>query len=286
VSVPVRSRVDELLIELDPLSNALSAVTHLYFADTARIGFVTKEAVVARNQAARGGFSLILLQTGATPDALASLAKVRNPLIASVRPQQLGEDLVVRFALTEHADSNATRNLQSYDPVRRLHTFTVSVEPKGGAGNSVRRSIDALARIQPSDVDACALRYEVELRKRLEPAALARALDASQSPIGKYLNAAMRRLGDLSPDRIVTLADGTTYRVDIPLELSAATSQAAQVVGYLAMLRAFVAELEAEAYRVETLRGIVAPELGPERFAGVLEAGEVAERACRGVAVR
>jgi thioredoxin reductase (NADPH) len=73
----------------------------------------------------------------------------------------------------------------------------------------VRRSIDALARVRPAHVDACALRYEEELRKRLEPAALARALDASQSPIGKYLNAAMRRLGNLSPERVVTLADGS-----------------------------------------------------------------------------
>ncbi len=281
VSVSLRSRVSEVLIELEPLSNALTAATHLYFAGRARLGFVTKEAVVARNQVARDGFSLILIQTGATPQALASLAKVRNPLIASVRPQQLGEDLVIRFALTDTADSDGIRNSQHYDPVRRLHTFTVLVEPKDGADSSERRSIDALARIPAATVDACALRYEDQLRQRLEPAALARALDASRSPIAKYLQAAMRRLGDLSPGGTVTLADGTPYRTDVPLELAAATSQAPEVIGYLAMLRAFVDELEPEAYRVETLRGIVAPELAPARFGAVVEAGKTAERECR-----
>ena len=79
----------------------------------------------------------------------------------------------------------------------------------------------------------------------------------------------------------MTLADGTPFRTDVPLELAAATSQAAEVIGYLAMLRAFVDELEPEAYRVETLRGIVAPELAPARFGAVVEAGNTAERECR-----
>jgi len=281
VSVPVRSQVAELLIELEPLSNALTAATHLYFADLARLGFVTKEAVIARNQEARDGFSLILLQTAATPEALASLAQVRNPLISSLRTQQLGEDLLIHFALTDVADSDSIRNLQHYDPVRRLHTFAVRVEPKAGAEGAVRRSIDALARIRPARVDACALRFEDELRRRLAPAALARALDVSQSPIGAHLQSAMRRLGELSPGGAVSLADGTTYRTDVPLELSAATSQAGDVVGYLALLRAFVEELEPETFRVETLRGVVAPELGPVQFAAAVEAGVVAERDCR-----
>jgi hypothetical protein len=282
ISLPVRGTESEVMIELDPLSNSLRAATHLYFADHARVGFLTEEAVVARNQTARDGFSLILLQTAATPDALASLARVTNPLISAIRPQQLGEDLVLRFALTDAADPDAIRNLQEYDAVRRLHRFTVVVEPKDGAGDPVTRAIAALARIQPRDIDACALRYENELRERLEPAALARALDASQSPIARYLRAAMRRLGEISPAGSVTLGDGTVYRTAVPLELSAATSQAADVIGYIAVLRAFVRELEREPYRVETLRGVISPELEPSRFSAVVEQGVAAERACRG----
>ena len=281
VSLPVRGTEDEVLIELDPLSNSLTSATHLYFADHARFGLLTEEAVVARNQTATDGFSLILLQTAATPDALASLAQVTNPLVSAIRPQQLGEDLVLRFVLTETADSEAIRNLQEYDAVRRLHRFTVVVEPKGGAGDTVTRSLAALERIRPRDIDSCAQRYEDELRKRLEPAALARALDASQSPIARYLRAAMRRLGDVSPNGTVTLADGTVYSTASALELSAAMSQASEVIGYVAVLRAFVRELERESYRVETLRGVIAPELAPSRFSAVVGQGVAAEQACR-----
>ena len=67
---------------------------------------------------------------------------------------------------------------------------------------------------------------------------------------------------------------------DVPLELSAATSQASEATGYLALLRRFVALLEPAAYREATLRGLVAPEVGPTRFAALHAEAESAERAC------
>ncbi len=280
VSVPVRSQMDEIVIELQPVSNRLSAATHLYFGDRAWIGFVTKEQVVTRNPNARGGFTLILLETAASEDALASLARVRNPLIESVRPQQLGQDLVVQFALTERADLEQVRNAQSFDAVAGVHRFTVTIEPRDGQRGAVRRALDALARIRASDVTGCALRYEDELRARLAPGALAQAL-TTMSPISKHLRAAMRRLGELSPDGHVTLLDGTRYRTANGIELAAALSQAGQVRGYLAILRAFVAQLESGDARIETLRGVIAPELPPDRFGRVVQAGRDAEAACR-----
>ena len=84
----------------------------------------------------------------------------------------------------------------------------------------------------------------------------------------------------VSPGAAVVLADGTSYRTDVPLELSAASSQASEVRGYLALLRRFVTELEAEPYRRETLRGLIAPEVGPSDFGAIIDAGEVAERQC------
>lgn len=279
-SIAVRSRMDEIVIELQPVANRLLTATHLYFGDRAWIGFVTKEQVVTRTQDSRDGFTLILLETSASDEALASLAKVKNPLIRSLRPQQLGQDLVVHFALTERADLEQVRNAQEFDPISGQHRFRVAVEPKGGARDAVRRSLDALARVRAAEVSGCALRFEDELVARLAPGETARAL-TQVSPIAKYLRAAMRRLGELSPNGQVRLRDGTTYRTASGIELTAAMSQPAEVRGYFAMLRAFIAQLETGEARDETLRGILAPELAPDRFTRVLAAGHASEAACR-----
>jgi hypothetical protein len=84
----------------------------------------------------------------------------------------------------------------------------------------------------------------------------------------------------------VTLADGSRFRTDVPLELAAASSQAGEVRGYLAMLRELVAELEPAEHRRETLRGLVAPEVSPAAFASLVDSAEAAERACRGGSAR
>ena len=91
----------------------------------------------------------------------------------------------------------------------------------------------------------------------------------------------MKRLGEVSPGGAVELVDGTRFRPAISLELAAAASQAAEVKGYLALLRGFVALLEPEEHRRETLRGLVAPELPPDAFGSRLAAAEAAERRCR-----
>ncbi len=282
VSLKVRGREKELLIELEPLANSLVAVTHLYFADRASIGFLTKEHATFRVQEAPLGYSLILVETGITPEAAESLEAAHDALVARLGPQQLGQDLVVRVQLTEPAreDGVELRQRQSYDAVRRLHRFTLDVAPRHPSASSVRRAHGALARIRSDHVSGCALRYENAVREELDPAGLARALTPSGSFTDPYLRAAMRRLGAVSPGAVVVLADGTSYRTDVPLELSAASSQASEVRGYLALLRRFVTELEAEPYRRETLRGLLAPEVGPSDFEAIVDAGEAAERQC------
>lgn len=282
VSVKVRGREKELLIELEPLANSLVAVTHLYFADRASIGFLTKEHVTFRVQEGPNGYSLILVETGITPEAAESLEAAHDVLVAGLLPQQLGQDVVVRVQLTESARSGGVelRQRQTYDAVRRLHHFTLNLAPRNPSASSVRRAHGALARIRSDQVSGCALRYEDTLREELDPAGLARALTPSGSFTDPYLRAAMRRLGAVSPGTAVVLADGTSYRTEIPLELSAASSQASEVRGYLALLRRFVAELEAAPYRRETLRGLIAPEVGPSDFAAIVDASEAAERHC------
>ena len=76
-----------------------------------------------------------------------------------------------------------------------------------------------------------------------------------------------------------TLADGTRFRAAIPIELSAAASQAAEVKGYLALLRAVRRRARAApSDRRESLRGLIAPELGVESFDAVMDAAELRER--------
>jgi hypothetical protein len=77
------------------------------------------------------------------------------------------------------------------------------------------------------------------------------------------------------------MTDGSSFTAS-PIELAAAQSQAAQAKGYLALLRAFVRELEGPDARVDTLRGLVAPESAAAAFAVLYQEAEQQERRCRG----
>jgi hypothetical protein len=281
VTLSVRSKQEEIHIELEPLANELVGVTHLYLAGRSSVSFLTEEALTFRVQKREGGYSLVLLETGATSEAKAAMSAVRDGLVASLGPQQLGEDLVVQLALTEAASRGDldVRQRQSYDPIRRVHSFTVDIAPVGGP-SSVQLARQALARIDAGAIGGCAMRFDAELRQQLDPAALARALTPKGAFQDPYLRAALKRLGEVSPSGGVTLVDGTRYQTSVPLELAAASSQAAEVQGYLAVLRSFVAELEPAPYRRGTLRGLVAPTVGPSDFEQMMDRAETAERSC------
>ena len=91
----------------------------------------------------------------------------------------------------------------------------------------------------------------------------------------------MRRLGEVSPhDGAVHFAAGTAYRPEVPIELEAALSQAAEASGFLALLRQFVVELETSQHRRETFRSLVAPELDPMSFDVIMDKAEASERDC------
>ena len=280
--VMVRSRETQVHIELQPLANQLVAMTHGYFAGRTTLNFVTKESLTFRIQEAADGFTVVLTSTGKSAGSEGTLEGVHSSIIKSVKAQQLGEDLVVRVALTDQARARKveTRSRQSFDPVRGLYTFALDVTAPEGDASPVQRAQTALREIPPGAVAGCAQEFDASLHEQLDPSALSRALSPSGSFTDPYLRAALKRLGELSPDGELTLADGTRFRASVPIELSAAAAQAADVKGYLALLREFVARLEAPSDRRESLRGLIAPELGVAQFNGVMDAAEQRERTC------
>jgi hypothetical protein len=279
--VLVRSRETKVHIDLEPLPNSLVAMTHTQFAGRTTLGFVTKEALTFRLQQAADGFSVVLTETGGTA-AAGTLEGVHSSVLKSVKAQQLGEDLVVRVSLTDEARARKveTRSRQAFDPVRGLHAFSLDLITPDDGGTSVQRAQAALARIQPGEVSACAREFDASLRDQLDPSALSRALTPKGAFTDPYLRAALKRLGELSPDGTIELVDGTRFRTSAPIELSAASSQAAEVRGYLAMLRAFVAQLEPQVDRRESLRGLIAPEVGAASFDGIMDKAEQREQQC------
>ena len=78
----------------------------------------------------------------------------------------------------------------------------------------------------------------------------------------------------------IAMIDGSAFNPANPIELSAAMSQPAEARGYLALLRAFVNEFETDGHDEETLRSLLAPEVGATRFNEILGEAEAAERSC------
>ncbi len=282
LSVRVRSRESRIQIDLEPLPNSLVAVRHTYFAGRAALSFLTLEALTFRLQDNADGFAVVLTETAISQNAEETVRGVEDGLIGSMLARQLGEDLVVQVALREGSvDGMDVRSLQGYDAIRALHDFTLNLVPSDQGADAVRRAKAALGRLRSRDVEGCALGFDTSMREQLDPAELARALAPRGSFTDPYLRAALKRLGELSPDGSVVLNDGTRYRVALPIELSAAWNQASEVRGYLALLRSFVAELESPAHRTPTLRGLVAPEVGAKRFQAILDTAEKREHSCR-----
>jgi hypothetical protein len=282
VSVRIQSSQDRVLLELEPLPNTLMAASHVYFAGRASLAFLAKESLTVRVQEREEGFNVVLAETALAKDVDATLTGMQSPLVHGVEWLQLGEDLLVQVEMPkgerEHYD---LRSRQMRDELRDLYVYSVDLVPTDGGVDAVRRAREALARIRPEHVSGCARLFDEALRERLDAEALARALAPRGTFTDPYLRAAMKRLAELSPGGRVQMLDGSTF-TSSPIELSAAMSQAAQARGYLALLRAFVRELEVQDGRQDTLRGLIAPEVSPADFAQALEAAERREAGCAG----
>jgi hypothetical protein len=258
------------------------AFSHTYFAGRGSLNFLTREALTFRLQKSGDGFNVVLTETGQSPEADEAMLGVHSALVDSVKGQQLGEDLMVRVALSELGRDGGfdTRSRQAVDPVRGLHLFALDLVPPDGGAADVERARAALARIDGEDVSGCALEFDAALREELDPAELARALTPNGSYTDPYMRAAMKRLGEISSGGVIRMLDGSGFQGSVPIELMAAASQPGEVVGYLALLRSFVAELEPEAHRRNTLRALVAPEQPHARFDAAMDGAEARERAC------
>ena len=282
VRVEVRSRIEHVRIELAPLPNSLVAFAHSHFAGRGSLVFSTQEPLAFRLQASPDGLRVLLLGTRAEPGARASLDATVSSLIESLSARQIGEDLVVALAFAPGggAASLEPRSRRWRDPLRELHVLSIDLVPEDGGAADIERVRDLLSRMQPAHVTGCALEFEAQLRSELDPEALERALAPDGSYRDRFLRAALRRLGELSPDGVIRLQDGSRLRGWMPLELTAATLQVGRAVGYLALLRSIVAGLEPDRLRRPVLRRLIAPEVATTRFGETLDAAEQRERAC------
>jgi hypothetical protein len=285
VTFHLSDRFEEVNIDLEPLPNLLSGVSHRYFAGRSSLTFLTRESLAFRLQEADDGFAVILTQTAMSDDARHRVESLQSPLIEEAYGQQLGEDLMVKIVLVEGARGGATelRSRQGYDAPRDLHEFTIDMVPAASAAESVSRALDALAGIGQADVSGCALTFDDRLRAGLDAGELARALRPQGDFTDRYVRAAMRRLGEVSVDGVVDFTDGMQLRPETPIELEMAISNAANARGYLALLRTFVQRLEGDAGDpTEALRGLLAPELAADVFGAVLQDADAGEARCRG----
>jgi hypothetical protein len=281
VSIRVASKQDQVLLELDPLPNSLVAVSHTYFAGRASLAFLTKEPLAVRIQDRGSGFNVILSETARGSELGDSLDGVRSPLIDSVESLQLGEDLLVQVKTHPRQKDIQLRARQSREELRDLYVYSVDMIPADGGFELVTRARRTLAGIGPGDVSGCAAAFDEKLRGTLDRAALSRALAPRGAFTDPYLRAAMKRLGEVSPGRRIAMIDGSSFNPANPIELAAAMSQPAEARGYLALLRTFVSEFEAGDHYGETLRSLLAPEVGATRFGEILQQAEAAERSCR-----
>jgi hypothetical protein len=282
VSLRVASNQDKVLIELEPLPNSLVAVSHTYFAGRASLAFLTQEPLTVRIQNRDSSFNVVLAETAKGPELGDSLDGITSPLIDAVESLQLGEDLLVQVKTPPGQQDIQLRARQSREELRDLHVYSVDMIPADGGVELVTRARQTLAGITAEDVSGCAATFDATLRGTLDPAALSRALAPRGAFTDPYLRAAMKRLGEVSPGRRIAMIDGSSFNPANSIELAAAMSQPAEARGYLALLRTFVSEFEGGEHCGETLRSLLAPEIGATRFSQMLEKAEAAERSCHG----
>jgi hypothetical protein len=262
--VAVRGEIARVQIDLDPLPNALERIALRYFAGRAALVLETRERPAFRVTRSERGVNVLLRETPVP--AQRDVAGSARPLVEEIALQPLGTDLVVSAALTERgrAESrSAPRLRESFDPVRERHVLAVELAAGRDAESAIDRATDALARIPRTRIAGCALSYDRALHDALASEESARAAnDEARDAIAR---AAITRLAALSP--------GAVERVD-------AAAGPSDSVGYFALLRAAVDEIEAPPDRRSALQFLIAPERGEAPFGAALDRAETAERSC------
>ena len=274
---------DRVAIDLEPLPNALEAVSHRYFAGRSSVRFVTPEALTFRVQQGDEGYAIILNETAYTQDAKASVDLIESSLIVEGYGQQLGQDLMVQFVLQPSAqdDQVEVRSRQRYDGLRDLHELVIDFVPSADSRASVQRALRALDALGPSDISGCAMIFDTALRAELEAGELARALRPQGEVTDRYQRAVMRKLSEISVDGVIDFTDGSRLRTADAIELEMAIANASMAEGYLVLLRGFVMRLESDAPSQQAaLKSLVAPDVSPQDFDAIWRRAHEAERVC------
>jgi len=209
------------------------------------------------------------------------VSEIRSPQVLEAYSQQLGEDLMVKLVLRDPPSALEIRSRQAFDAPRDLHVFTVDLVAADSGASRVQLSLEALDQLAESDVRGCALEFDESLREALDAGSLARALRPGGHFTDRYIRAAMRRLGELSPNGTVEFMDGSKFDPASAIELEMALGNAAGARGFLALLRSFAAKLEStEEYQREALRSLLAPEQSSAKFGESLSRAISRETAC------
>ena len=274
----VTSVPNKLVLELEPLQNALTFLALTDLANRTTLTFRTDEEPefrITKGHEQRG-FTLSLRETANALEGHEPLSGGRVKLL-EVTP--VGEDLLIRIE-TDGEDSEARSKL-SYDPIREEHVFSLEILDPGArmpSPASVRRELEAVSRApdDPSPDDPCLEALARALREGLEEGVIGRAHRSSGGIADLYRRQAMLRLGRADRGRVWT-GSGETLRTGSPLELELALQGAADGRGYLGLLGALARR---QSDPETALRSLIAPELRPSQFAPVYARAERARLAC------
>jgi hypothetical protein len=284
VSVSARTRDARLRIELEPVANRVTSVSHRALAGAGWISFATRERSTLRLQLTPTGFTVTLLESSLDPLARDALAEIGSALVRSGEAHELGQDLVFAFESPDVArGALEIRAGQDTDPIRDGWELRLTLSPTGAGASPVARARAAFAQVDERAISGCARQFERELRSALGAESLASSLSGDAPFSGRYVRAALRRLAELSKGELV-LADGSRFRADSALEFEAAAARASEVSGLIALLRAFVSELEPAAQRSAGLRSLIDPARSRSAFAAAVASAERAQARCAAAA--
>jgi hypothetical protein len=260
---------ENLVLQLDPLPNALVFLGHTHLRQRTTLTLRTQKEPEFRVSKSRGqaGFTLALTQTA---DRLQPKPKVSGGHVRGVEVAQVGEDLLLRID-TDSPDVEA-RSKQSYDPIRQEHVFLLDFVPTGERAPSPDDVRADLERLPFAPGDRCASAMEASLRARIEAEVIARAHRPSGSLADLDQRQAMLKLGRFDHGTVQTVA-GETLRTGNPLELELALQGAGSVRGYLGLLAAY-ARTQPESDTA--LRSLVAPDMPAEEFTPIWNAAQAA----------
>ena len=279
--VAVRGKQSRIPLDLEPLPNALERVALSYFDGRASVELATREKPAFRVSLSERGLRVELRETALPSHGTESwLVGSASSLIDAIEIQAIGSDLVISAALTASGPAGASelpRTCEAFDPVRRRHILRLDLDRER---SSVPAPVTAvLARVSRRRVTGCAGEYDRSLRAALDRDAPS-LRDTTDERRRAFVLAAIERLGEISAGAAIQMTDGRALRVDRPVEMSAAAVEPREALGFLAVLRAGIEDLEAPPDRRAALQSLLAPDLPASAFGAALDRAETREAAC------